>query len=160
RAPNMTLKLMSTAFWEGDTVPRQYTADGMNVSPPLEWTGMPPGTRGFALTCDDPDAPSKTWVHWVLYNVPGEERRLPDGIRPREEVELPPGAGQGKNDFGKIGYGGPAPPRGKRHQYLFTLYALDAALDLPPGATEEQLRAAMKGHVLDQGLLTGSYGRS
>ncbi len=153
----MTIDLTSPAFSEGETIPRQYTADGKNVSPALAWTDPPEGTQRFALICDDPDAPRGTWVHWVLYNLPADARGLDEGVPP--QGELPSGARQGKNDFGKIGYGGPAPPRGKPHRYFFRLYALDAPLDLAAGATRAQLQAALQGHVLAEGQLMGTYGR-
>ena len=153
----MSIELTSTAFQPGATIPKPYTGDGKDVSPPLQWGDPPANTKSFALICDDPDAPGGTWVHWVLFNLPAEARELAEGVPPRESLEN--GARQGKNDFGKIGYGGPAPPRGKPHRYFFKLYALDEAVDLPPGATRAQLMDAMKGHILAQGQLVGNYGR-
>jgi Raf kinase inhibitor-like YbhB/YbcL family protein len=153
----MKLELTSTAFREGETIPKQYTGDGKNVSPPLRWSEPPQGTNGFALICDDPDAPRGTWVHWVLYNLPADQRELAEAV-PAQDV-VGGGARQGKNDFGKLGYGGPAPPPGKPHRYYFKLYALDKLPDLAPGATKEQLVAAMKGHILAEGQLMGRYGR-
>jgi Raf kinase inhibitor-like YbhB/YbcL family protein len=153
----MTIQLTSTAFGEGENIPKRYTADGENVSPPLRWSDPPEGTKAFALICDDPDAPRGTWVHWVLFNLPADQREVEEGV-PAQEV-LANGAKQGKNDFGKVGYGGPAPPPGKPHRYFFKLYALDTPLDLAPGATKGQLVAAMKGHVLAEGQLMGRYGR-
>jgi Raf kinase inhibitor-like YbhB/YbcL family protein len=153
----MKLDLSSTAFREGETIPKTYTGDGKDVSPPLRWSDPPQGTNGFALICDDPDAPRGTWVHWVLFNLPGDRRELAECL-PAQEV-LDGGARQGKNDFGKIGYGGPAPPRGKPHRYFFKLYALDTLLDLAPGATKDQVVAAMNGHVLAEGQLMARYGR-
>jgi Raf kinase inhibitor-like YbhB/YbcL family protein len=153
----MTIQLTSTAFAEGENVPKRYTADGENVSPPLKWTEPPQGTKGFVLICDDPDAPRGTWVHWVLFNLPADQRELEEGV-PAQEA-LANGAKQGKNDFGKLGFGGPAPPAGKPHRYFFRLYALNAPLDLAAGATRGQVVAAMKGHVLAEGQLMGRYGR-
>ena len=153
----MTIELNSTAFAEGETIPRQYTADGKDVSPPLAWPAPPEATKSLALVCEDPDAPRGTWTHWVLFNLPPETRDLHEGVPP--DRELASGARQGKNDFGKIGYGGPSPPRGKPHRYYFKLYALDAALDLPAGATRVQVLAAIQGHVLDEGQRMGLYGR-
>jgi Raf kinase inhibitor-like YbhB/YbcL family protein len=153
----MSIELSSTAYTEGGDIPRQHTGDGPDTSPPLSWSDPPAGTRSLALICDDPDAPRKTWVHWVIYNLPADLRRLEAGV-PAAEA-LPNGARQGKNDFGKPGYGGPAPPRGKPHRYFFRLYALDAPPDLPAGATSAQLLAAMAGHILDEGQLMGRYGR-
>jgi Raf kinase inhibitor-like YbhB/YbcL family protein len=123
----------------------------------LGWSEPPPGTKSLALICDDPDAPRGTWVHWVLFNLPSQARELEEGVPTRET--LGNGAKQGKNDFGNVGYGGPAPPKGKPHRYVFTLYALDVAVDLPPGATMAQLMGAMKGHILAEGQLVGNYGR-
>jgi hypothetical protein len=151
------MQLMSSAFEEGAAIPKQYTGDGKNVSPPLRWSDVPEGTRSFALICDDPDAPRGTWVHWVLLNLPGDTRELAEAVP--ATGALPSGARQGKNDFGKIGYGGPAPPPGKPHRYFFKLYALDSMLDLKEGATKQQLEQAMKGHVLAQGQLMGKYAR-
>jgi Raf kinase inhibitor-like YbhB/YbcL family protein len=153
----MKMELSSTAFGEGANIPKQYTGDGKDVSPPLRWPEPPQGTKSFALICDDPDAPRKTWVHWVLYNLPAGQRELKEAVPAQEEIAG--GAKQGKNDFGKIGYAGPAPPPGKPHRYFFKLYALDTQLDLAPGATKDQLIAAMKGHVLAEGQLMGQYGR-
>jgi len=153
----MTIELTSTAFQKGETIPKQYTGDGVDQSPPLRWSEPPTGTKTIALICDDPDAPRGTWVHWVLFNLPAQTRELEEGV-PTTET-LGNGAKQGKNDFGNIGYGGPAPPKGKPHRYFFKLYALDVALDLPPGATKAQLMDAMKGHILAEGQLMGKYGR-
>ena len=153
----MNLELTTTAFAEGANIPREHTGDGANSAPPLKWPDPPPGTRSFALICDDPDAPRGTWVHWVLFNLPADQRELGEGV-PAQEA-LPSGAKQGKNDFGKVGYGGPSPPAGKPHRYFFRLYALDVPLDLAAGATKGQVVAAMKGHVLAEGQLMGRYGR-
>jgi Raf kinase inhibitor-like YbhB/YbcL family protein len=152
------MQLSSPAFQDGDTIPVKYTADGNDFSPPLTWAGVPAGAKGLALICEDPDAPRKTWTHWVLFNIPPDATGYSDGVPARDE--LPDGARQGKNDFGKIGYGGPSPPPGKPHRYYFKLFALDAKLDLPAGATKDQVLAAMKGHVLGEGQLLGHYGRS
>jgi Raf kinase inhibitor-like YbhB/YbcL family protein len=153
----MSIELTSTAFRDGDTIPTQYTADGRNVSPPLTWQGTPDGTRSLALICEDPDAPRGTWTHWVLFNLPADVHELSEGV-PAEKA-LPSGATQGSNDFGKPGYGGPSPPRGKPHRYFFKLYALDQALDLPASTDRGRLLSAMKGHVLGEGQLMGKYGR-
>jgi Raf kinase inhibitor-like YbhB/YbcL family protein len=153
----MTMELTSTAFAEGATIPKKHTGDGADTSPPLQWSAPPQGTRSLALICDDPDAPRGTWVHWVLFNLPAPLRSLDEGV-PAGET-LTNGARQGKNDFGNLGYGGPAPPRGKPHRYFFKLYALDVLLDLPAGAGKDQLLAAMQGHILAEGQLMGLYGR-
>jgi Raf kinase inhibitor-like YbhB/YbcL family protein len=153
----MKIDVSSAAFEEGANIPKQYTEDGEDVSPPLRWSDPPPATKSFALLCEDPDAPRGTWVHWVLFNLPADQRQLEQAV-PAQEV-LDHGAKQGTNDFRKIGYGGPAPPAGKPHRYFFKFYALDSMLDLAPGATKGQLLAAMKGHILAEGHLMGRYGR-
>jgi len=153
----MSIELTSTACHAGANIPQQYTGDGADRSPPLRWSEPPSGTKSLALICDDPDAPRATWGHWVLFNLPAQARELEEGV-PTTET-LGNGAKQGKNDFGNIGYGGPAPPKGKPHRYFFKLYALDVALDLSPGATKAQLMDAMKGHILAEGKLMGTYGR-
>jgi len=153
----MSMQLKSTAFQDGQAIPRQYTADGENRSPPLEWTAPPTGTQSLALICEDPDAPRGIWVHWVLFNLPQNARKLDEGMA--SDGKLPPGAVQGTNDFRKIGYGGPAPPPGKPHRYFFKLYALDARLNLPTGTNRSQLLDAMRGHILAETQLMGKYGR-
>jgi Raf kinase inhibitor-like YbhB/YbcL family protein len=156
-APAKKIELTSSAFKEGEAIPKPYTADGKGVSPLLRWGDPPQGTKSFALICDDPDAPGKTWVHWVIFNLPADLRGL-DEATPTKET-LANGARQGKNDSDDIGYGGPGPPPGKPHRYFFKLHALDAMLDLPAGATKDQLLAAMKGHILAEGQLMGTYAR-
>jgi Raf kinase inhibitor-like YbhB/YbcL family protein len=153
----MSIELTSPAFQPGTTIPKPYTGDGADRSPPLRWSEPPTGTKSLALICDDPDAPRGTWVHWVLFNLPATARELEEGV-PAKDI-LDNGAKQGKNDFGKISYGGPAPPRGKPHRYFFKLYALDTPLNLPAGATKAQLEKAMQGHMLAEGQLMGTYGR-
>jgi Raf kinase inhibitor-like YbhB/YbcL family protein len=153
----MSIDLTSTAFQPGADIPKQYTGDGADRSPTLKWSEPPSGTKSLALICDDPDAPRGTWVHWVLFNLPSQTRELEEGVPTKET--LANGAKQGKNDFGKIGYGGPAPPKGKPHRYFFKLYALDVAVDLPAGASKSQLTDAMKGHILAEGQLMGNYKR-
>jgi Raf kinase inhibitor-like YbhB/YbcL family protein len=157
-APAAKLTLSSSAFASGATIPSQYTCTGADVSPPLLWDAPPVGTRSFALIADDPDAPAGIWVHWVLFDLPGDARALEAGIA--KQAELASGARQGRNDFGKIGYGGPCPPPGKPHRYFFKLYALDAKLALKAGATKAALEKAMQGHILAQGELLGRFGRS
>jgi Raf kinase inhibitor-like YbhB/YbcL family protein len=153
----MSIEVTSTAFQQGMPIPKQYTADGADKSPPLRWSEPPSGTKSLALICDDPDAPRGTWVHWVFFNLPAQTRELEEGVP--TTATLPSGANQGKNDFGNLGYGGPAPPKGKAHRYFFKLYALGAVPDLAPGATKAELENAMKGHILDQGQLMGTYQR-
>jgi Raf kinase inhibitor-like YbhB/YbcL family protein len=153
----MALQITSPAFRPGDDVPTKHTCDGQDVSPALEWSDPPDGTRSLALICDDPDAPRGTWSHWVLYNLPPSARGLPEAVPP--DKSLPDGSMQGKNDFGRIGYGGPCPPRGSKHRYFYRLYALDAAPNLAPGATRQALLDAMRGHILAEAELMGRYGR-
>jgi Raf kinase inhibitor-like YbhB/YbcL family protein len=152
----MTFEIRSSALRDGEAIPSKYTCDGEDVSPPLSWSGAPEGTKAFALICDDPDAPAGVWVHWVAFDLPSSATGLPEGVPPREEIS---GGGlQGKNDFRKIGYGGPCPPSGT-HRYEFKLSALDAKVGLRAGSTKKELLAAMKGHVLDEAKLTGKYSR-
>ncbi len=153
----MTIQLVSPAFAEGAPIPAKYTCDGEDVSPPLKWSGVPQGTKSIALICDDPDAPLGTWVHWVLYDIPSTVTELPEGI-PATEV-IPDGTRQGTNDFQRIGYGGPCPPPGRPHRYYFRIYALDTELQLDPGVTKKELVNAMKGHILAEGQLMGTYKR-
>lgn len=150
--------LTSPAFAEGGPIPTKHTGDSLDVSPPLRWSGVPEGVRSFALICDDPDAPGGTWVHWVLFNLPPTTRELPENVPPAENVAN--GARQGRNDFQHLGYGGPAPPPGRPHRYLFKVHALDCELSVRPGATKRDLLEAMQGHVLAEGLLMGTYHRS
>lgn len=153
----MAIEIKTTAFNPGQAIPQKYTCDGPDVSVPLSWADPPAGTKSFALIADDPDAPMGTWVHWVLYDLPSESRRLPEGVAKQET--LSDGSKQGVNDFGRIGYGGPCPPPGKPHRYFFKLYALDAKLNLPPRATKPQIVAAMKDHILAEAQLMGTYKR-
>jgi Raf kinase inhibitor-like YbhB/YbcL family protein len=153
----MTIQLSSSAFREGQPIPAQFTCDGQDISPALQWGDVPAGTKSLALIADDPDAPVGTWVHWVLYDLPAETRTLPQGVPTTETLKN--GAKQGRNDFKKIGYGGPCPPPDKPHRYYFKLHALDTALTLMPGATKQQLLNAMTGHILGTGQLMGTYQR-
>jgi len=153
----MTFQLTSKAFSYNGEIGRQYTCDGRDSSPPLEWSDPPPQTRSFSLICDDPDAPVGTWVHWVLYNLPESARGLPEAV-PGEAV-LGDGSRHGANDFRRLGYGGPCPPPGPAHRYFFKLYALDTVLDLKPGAAKKDLEAAMKGHLLAEAQVMGRYQR-
>lgn len=149
--------LSSSAFAEGEMIPAKYTCDGENISPPLRWGEVPAGTVSLALIAEDPDAPMGIWVHWVLYNLPGELHELEEGVAPGPS--LPNGGQQGKSSFGKPAYGGPCPPAGT-HRYYFRLYALDTRLELDPGADKQQVLRAMEGHILGQGQLMGRYKRS
>lgn len=153
----MAFELRSSAFPSSGEIPVKYTCDGADLSPPLQWSDPPQKTKSFALVADDPDAPVGTWVHWVLYGIPATVHELPEGVPARDTVA---GSGtQGVNDFRKVGYGGPCPPRGPAHRYVFTLYALDTDLTLPPRKTKAELVKAMEGHVLGQAELMGRYKR-
>ncbi|MGQ0666543.1 MAG: YbhB/YbcL family Raf kinase inhibitor-like protein [Nitrospiraceae bacterium] len=153
----MAFELSSPAFRDGDPIPRRYTCEGEDLSPPLHWTVPPAATKSFVIIADDPDAPVGTWVHWVIYDIPLDLRGLTDGIPASDH--LPNGALQGLNDFKRIGYGGPCPPPGKPHRYYFKLYALDAILNLKPRATKLQVLEVCKGHVLAEAKLMGRFGR-
>ncbi len=153
----MAITMTSPAFESGGPIPEIHTCDGEDLSPPLEWTGVPDSAKSLALICDDPDAPVGTWVHWVLFNLPPDTTSLPQGL-PATEV-TPTGGTHGTNDFKRLGYGGPCPPRGGPHRYFFKLYALDATLGLKAGATKKQAMKAMEGHILAQGQLMGTYKR-
>jgi len=152
----MDIKIISPAFEDGGLIPAKYTCDGVDVSPPLQWDAVPEGAKSIALICDDPDAPMRTFVHWVLFNLPAEVKELAENT-PSDRT-LPNGAKQGTSDFGKIGYGGPCPPSGT-HRYFFKIYALDAYVDLAAGAKKQQLLKAMEGHIIAQGQLIGKYKR-
>jgi len=153
----MTLSLSSIAFQDGERIPVKYTCEGQDISPPLMWSEPPQGTQSLALIVDDPDAPGGVFTHWVLFNILPDSRQLPEAIP--TQAQLSSGALQGKNDFGRIGYGGPCPPPGRPHRYRFTLYALDRVLDLKAGVSKKQVVGAMQGHILAQGQLTGTYQR-
>ncbi len=147
-----TLKITSPVFSEGQPIPKLFTCDGANASPPLEWSGVPAGAKALALIVDDPDAPSGLFTHWIVINLPPETKSLPEGAK-----ALPAGSEQGTNDFGKVGYGGPCPPKG-RHRYFFHLYALDAR---DPEAKPSRLKVDvfLRKHTLAQGSLMGTYQR-
>ena len=153
----MTLSVSSTAFQEGDRIPAKYTCQGQDVSLPLTWSEGPTGTLSFALIMDDPDAPGGAFTHWLIFNIPSDSYQLAEAVP--TQARLPNGALQGKNDFGRIGYGGPCPPPGGPHRYRFTVYALDETLGLEAGTSKTQLLAAITDHVLAQGQLTGAYQR-
>jgi Raf kinase inhibitor-like YbhB/YbcL family protein len=161
RAPQMDalakpMMLESPAFPVNGSIPTKYTCDGGNLSPPLRWDAPPAGTASFALVVEDLDAPGGRFLHWLVYNLPAELRQLPEALPPQPTVS---GGGiQENNDFGKLGYSGPCPPGGT-HRYVFRLYALDRSLNLPRGTTEEQLLAAMEGHILARAELSGQYSR-
>jgi len=150
----MSMTLNSTAFTQGNSIPARYTCTSEDISPPLSWDAPPAGTQSLALIMDDPDAPAGTWVHWVIYNIPASARGLTENIRP--DAQLTDGSLQGKNSWGKLGYGGPCPPSGT-HRYFFKLYALDTVLELKSGASKSALLAAMEGHILSYAELMGTY---
>lgn len=153
------MRLTSTAFADGAAIPVKYTCDGADVSPPLTWGGVPAGVKSFVLICDDPDAPAKTWVHWVLYCIPHDVSSLPEGLPPLKVLRKVGNAEQGVTDFQRVGYGGPCPPRGKPHRYYFKLYALSDPPVVVPGATKADVERAMQGKVVDQAQLMGIYER-
>lgn len=153
----MTIRLTSSVFSNEASIPVDYTCDGKNMSPPLMWQNLPSTTKSLAITLDDPDAPSGIFVHWLLYNQPAQTNNLPLDI-PATDT-LPNGARQGANSYGNVGYGGPCPPHGATHRYIFKIYALDVVLDLEPGAVRRMLISAMDGHILDEGELVGVYSR-
>ena len=151
------IQLSTASFTPGGNIPSKFTCSGADVSPELSWAAPPPGTKSIALIVDDPDAPAGTWNHWLLYNLPPSVHELSEN-QPRT-ADLASGALQGKNDFGKIGYNGPCPPPGKPHRYFFRLYALDTKLALRSGADRHALDQAIKGHILAQTELMGTFGR-
>ncbi len=153
----MSLQITSTAFSEGQPIPAKYSCEDRDISPPLQWTNAPANTKSFALIMDDPDAPVGTWVHWVLYDLPPTTTGLPEDVVKTQFIAG--NAKQGLNSWPRLGYGGPCPPPGKPHRYFFKLYALDRMLDLKPGLTKKDVEAAMKGHVLAEGQLMGTYQR-
>jgi Raf kinase inhibitor-like YbhB/YbcL family protein len=150
------LSLTSPAFKHGKSIPSMYSCDGEDVSPPLKWSEPPKGTVSFGLLVDDPDAPGRTWVHWVMFNIPPEKRELKENVE--KKSQLPNGTRQGLNDFGRSGYGGPCPP-GSTHRYFFRLYALDDKFQLSHHATKSDVMKAMDGHILGTGELMGTYSR-
>jgi hypothetical protein len=152
----MTISVRSSVFQESGMIPAKYTCDGDDLSPPLDWTGIPPGTKSLALISDDPDAPVGTWVHWVMWNIPSDVNGLAEDVPPNPQ--LPDGSRQGISDFRRPGYGGPCPPSGV-HRYYFKVYALDTMLDLPSSTRKADLLKAMKGHILAEGQLMGKYSR-
>lgn len=151
----------SGAFDSGDPVPAKYTCEGANVSPPFTLNNVPDEAQSIAVIADDPDAPGKTFVHWVVFNLPADTNSLPEDLDLEADIEggsvVP---AEGVNDFGDLGYGGPCPPPGSTHNYHFRFYALDATLELENGATKKQLTQAMDGHVLAEADVIGSFQRS
>ncbi len=159
------MKLKSPAFQNDARIPRHYTGEGADISPPFNWSEAPAETRELVLICEDPDAPKTEgeehpFVHWLIYNISPSTSSLPEGLDARERLEAPIRADQGRNTFGRIGYGGPMPPAGHGpHRYRFTLYALDRELAVPPGASRHELLRAMENHVLARAETRGTYER-
>lgn len=153
----MRIQLKSTAFAEGQPIPGRHAYDKEDISPDLQWSGVPSAAKSLVLICDDPDAPGGIWVHWVLYDMTPSMTGIPEGMPKTPTLDI--GAKQGINDYKKIGYGGPCPPPGKPHHYFFKLYALDVRPDLKPGMTKAELLKIMEGHIMAEGQLMGTYHR-
>jgi hypothetical protein len=152
-----TLQIQSSSFANGGAIPRRYTCDGANDSPSLQWRGAPAGTKSVALMMNDPDAPID-FTHWLAYNIPPSARGLAEGASARGV--MPQGSAEGTNSFGRTGYGGPCPPAGELHHYVFRLCALDIRLQLPPGAARDQVQSAINQHILAEGQIIGVYRRT
>ena len=152
-----SIELTSVAFEHEKPIPVKYTCEGEDTSPDLRWGALPEGTAELALICDDPDAPVGTWVHWVVYGIPADTGGFAESFPAVEQTEA--GILQGENSWGRIGYGGPCPPKGKPHRYFFKLYALDKELGLKSGADKKTLETAMKNHIIGYGELMGTYAR-
>lgn len=159
----MTIQITSPAFNDGEPIPQKYTGEGPDVSPPLNWTGIPEGTKELVLICDDPDAPTnEPWVHWVIYKLPADIKGLKEGVPRKTRLTDPQGALQGKNSWPSgqnIGYRGPMPPRGPAHRYYFKLYALEAKLAVEPGMEKKSILQEIQDHILATGQLMGTYKR-
>jgi len=161
----MAIQITSSAFAQGHVIPKKHTGEGVDVSPPLAWTGLPERTKELALICDDPDAPTdEPWVHWVIYKIPATAKGLPEGVARKSRPKEPAGVLQGKNSWPEggdnIGYRGPMPPLGHGvHHYHFKLYALDAPIEAEAGLDKKALLEKIKGHVLAESELMGTYER-
>ena len=153
----MSIPLTSPAFSEGGPIPKRHSGEGENLSPALSWSTSAPSVRSYVLFVEDPDAPSGTFIHWVLFNIPAGVRQLTEGLP--EKAEIADLGKQGVNDTRETGYFGPCPPPGKPHRYYFKIFALDRMLDLPSGSSHAQVNRAMQGHILDSGSLMGTYRR-
>jgi Raf kinase inhibitor-like YbhB/YbcL family protein len=149
--------ITTKAFPAGGKIPKQYTCDGQDLSPELTWSNPPAGTQSFALIMDDPDAPSGTFTHWIVWDIPPSTTALPEGTA--KEQSLSDGTRQGQNSAKKIGYKGPCPPPGKPHRYFFRLFALDTKVELKAGGSRSELEGAMQGHTLAHAEVMGTYGR-
>lgn len=154
----MALKVSSPRWKPGETIPKKFTGDGADVSPPLLFEEVPTGTKAFVLICDDPDAPVGTWVHWVIYDLPGTSKGLPEGVP--KDASLPDGSRQGRNSWKNLGYGGPSPPPGRPHRYFFRLYALREPLGAAPGLSAKEAEAAARTKAIESAEFMGTYGRS
>jgi Raf kinase inhibitor-like YbhB/YbcL family protein len=153
----MSFVLETKVFPKGGEIPSKYTCSGQDVSPALSWSGAPQATKSFALIVEDPDAPSGTFTHWVVYDLPPGTHQLPENVSQTDD--LSGGGRQGRNGFRRTGYGGPCPPPGKAHRYFFRLYALDSTLNLPAGASRQEVESAMRGHLIAQAELMGKFAR-
>jgi Raf kinase inhibitor-like YbhB/YbcL family protein len=153
----VSFTVRTDAFRNGGEIPAKYTCSGVNVSPELQWSDAPQGTKSLTLIVDDPDAPGGTWTHWIIWDIPPQAADLPEGVPHNESLSN--GARQGKSDFGSAGYGGPCPPPGKSHRYFFRMYALDKVLELKAGSERSGLEDAMKRHILTQAEWMGVYKR-
>lgn len=153
----MAMEIESPAFKNGDFIPKKYTCEGEDISPPLRWSRAPTEARSFVLINDDPDAPMGIWIHWLLYDIPSGVMSLEENVAKTASLEN--GAKQGNTSFGRVGYGGPCPPPGKPHRYFFKLYALDSVLGLEAGLRKVELLEAMKGHILAEAECVGLYKR-
>lgn len=159
------MKVESTAFQHESAIPERYTGEGDDVSPPIEWHGLPKGTKSIAVVCQDLDARiqphwDSTFIHWLVYNIPANVNSLPEGLERSESLEGPVTASQGTNSFGKIGYSGPLPPfEDEQHHYRFCVYALDTELNLPAGLLYRDLMEMLEGHILEIGKLDGTARR-
>ncbi len=153
----VALEIRSASFKSSEEIPLRYTYNDENLSPHLSWSDVPPGTRSFVIICEDPDAPLKAWVHWIIFNIPKDTRELKEGQSAQEILDN--GAIQGSNDFGNLGYDGPAPPPASSHRYIFKLYALDTMLNLKPRTAKKELLKAIQGHIIGEAKLIGTYGR-
>tara|TARA_B100000315_G_C14375944_1_gene495169 strand:- start:68 stop:583 length:516 start_codon:yes stop_codon:yes gene_type:complete len=151
------LEIKSEVFKQKGYIPDRYSCDAQDFSPSLSWSQVPQGTKSLAIICDDPDAPFKIWVHWVIFNIPSGISSLEENISKEKLNEL--SAVEGLNDFGRLGYNGPCPPAGKPHRYFFTLYALDTTLSLEEGVGKKELVEAMQGHILAETKVIGLYQR-
>jgi len=153
----MPFTIASASFQDSGEITRKFTCDGDDSSPQLSWSNPPQATKSFVLIADDPDAPVGTWTHWVVFDLPAQTASLPEGVPKTEDV--PGGGHQGRNDFRKVGYGGPCPPPGKPHRYFFRLYALDRMLNLKGGASRQDVEQAMRTHIVDEAEMMGTYHR-